>query len=178
MLQARFNLITADPLRLGESVKYIEAEVRPAVESMHGSLGMSLYANPELGVAIVESFWASRVALVQSEEMVSPGRQEAVRRAGGTVAVERYRVPVFEREAPLNPGAALRLTRMDIQPSGVADAVEAYGDTAVPGLAETEGFRAALLLVDRDTGHLINEIIWRNPQALAASRSVAAAGWG
>jgi hypothetical protein len=37
------------------------------------------------------------------------------------------------------PGAALRLTRMDIQPSGVADAVEAYGDTAVPGLAETEG---------------------------------------
>ncbi|HEX4661975.1 MAG TPA: hypothetical protein VH307_31650 [Streptosporangiaceae bacterium] len=177
MLQVRFNLITADPLRLGDSLKFIEAEVRPVVESLRGSLGISLYANPELGVAIVESFWASRVALVQSEEMVSPGRQEAVRRAGGTVAVERYRVPVFEREAPLSPGAALRLTRMDIQPSGVADAVEAYGDTAVPGLAETEGFRGALLLADRDTGHLISETIWRNPQALAASRSVAAAVW-
>jgi hypothetical protein len=63
---------------------------------------------------------------------------------------------------------------MDIQPSGVADAVEAYGDTAVPELAETEGFRG-VLLVDRDTGHLISETIWRNPQALAASRSVAAA---
>lgn len=176
-MQVRFNLITADPLRLGDSLKFIEAEVRPVVESLRGSLGISLYANPELGVAIVESFWASRVALVQSEEMVSPGRQEAVRRAGGTVAVERYRVPVFEREAPLSPGAALRLTRMDIQPSGVADAVEAYGDTAVPGLAETEGFRGALLLADRDTGHLISETIWRNPQALAASRSVAAAVW-
>jgi hypothetical protein len=87
VLQVRFNLITADPLRLGDSLKFIEAEVRPVVESLPGSLGISLYANPELGVAIVESFWASRVALVQSEEMVSPGRQEAVRRAGGTVAV-------------------------------------------------------------------------------------------
>lgn len=149
----------------------------PVVESLHGSLGISLYANPELAVAIVESFWASHVALVQSEEMVSPGRQVAVRRAGGTVAVERYRVPVFDREAPLSPGAALRLTRMDIRPSGVADAVQAYGDTAVLGLAETEAFRGALLLVDPDTGHLISETIWRNPQALAASRSVAAAVW-
>jgi hypothetical protein len=73
VMQVRFNLITADPLRLGDSLKFIEAEVRPVVESLHGSLGISLYANPELGVAIVESFCASRAALVQSEEMVSPG---------------------------------------------------------------------------------------------------------
>jgi hypothetical protein len=36
---------------------------------------------------------------------------------------------VLARGAPLSPGAALRLTRTDIRPSGVADAVEAYGDT-------------------------------------------------
>jgi hypothetical protein len=175
MLQARFNLITADPLRLGESVKYIEAEVRPAVESMHGSLGMSLYTNPELGVAILESFWASREALLLSEQMASPYRHDAVRRAMGTVCVERYRVPVFEREAPLDTGAALRLTRMDIEPSRVEDAVEAYGASAVPWLAETEGFCAALLLTDRSTGHSISETIWLNHHALAASRSAAAA---
>jgi hypothetical protein len=175
VLQARLNLITADPLRLSDAVKFIQAEARPVAESLPGSLGMSLYANPEPAVAILESFWASREALVQSGEMVSPSRGEAVRRAAGTVAVERYRVPVFELEAPLTAGAGLRLTRMDIEPSRVGDVMEVYGDTAVPWLAETDGFCGALLLVDRGTGHSISETIWQNPQALAASRSVAAA---
>ncbi len=179
MLQARFNLITADPLRLGDSVNFIEAEVRPVVESQPGSLGMSLYTNPELGVAILESilesFWASRDALRLSEHMALPSRRQAVQRATGTVSVERYRVPVFEREAPLSTGAGLRLTRMDIEPSRVEDAVEVYGDTVIPWLADTEGFCCALLLVDWNTGHSISETMWRTPQALAASRSVAAA---
>jgi hypothetical protein len=134
-----------------------------------------LYTNPELGVAILESFWASREALLLSEQKVSPHRHDAVRRAMGTVCVERYRVPVFEREAPLDTGAALRLTRMDIEPSRVEDTVEAYGATAVPWLAETEGFCGALLLTDRSTGHAISETIWLNQHALAASRSAAAA---
>ncbi len=75
MLQARLNLITADPLRLEDSVNYIKGEVRPVVESLHGSLGMSLYTNPELGVAVLESFWASREALLQSEQVAAPRRR-------------------------------------------------------------------------------------------------------
>ncbi len=177
MLQTRFNLITADPLRLAEVVKFVEAEVRPAVERLRGSLGMSLFTNPELGVAIAESFWASREALQQSEDRVSPDCRDAVRRAAGTVSVERYRVPVFEWEwnEPLGAGAGVRLTRMDIEPSRVDDEVEAYGDTVVPWLAETEGFLGALLFVDPSTGHSISQTIWRNHQTLAASRSAAAA---
>jgi heme-degrading monooxygenase HmoA len=175
VLHVRFNLITSDPKMLGDSVTFIQAEVRPRVEGQPGNLGMSLYTNPDLGIAVVESFWVSGDALRASEQVVSPSRHEAVRRAAGTVSVERYRLPVFEREAPLDIGAGLRLTRMDLEPFTVEDAVEAYADTAVPWLADTEGFCSALLLVDRTTGHSIGETIWRSPQALAASRSVAAA---
>ena len=53
MLQARFNLITADPDRMAGTVGYIKSEIRPAVESLHGSMGMSLYVNPEVGVAVL-----------------------------------------------------------------------------------------------------------------------------
>lgn len=171
-MQARFNLIAADPLRMGDLVKYIEAEVFPAVESVPGSLGLSLYADQELGVAVLESFWASYAQLVQSEHLVSAARQEALRRATGTVSVERYRVPVFEREAPLSAAAALRLIRMDIEPSKVEDAVESYGDIVVSRLAETEGFCGALLLVHQTTGQAISEILWRNRGERAASRSL------
>ena len=175
MLHVRLNLITADPVRLGDSIKYIEAEVCPAVESQPGNLGMSLQANPELGVAILESFWASHDTLLDSERIVAPSRREAVRRATGTVAVERYRVPVFELEGPMPGGSGVRLTRMDVDPLRVEDAVEVFGDTAVPWLADTEGFCCTLLFVDHNSGHLVSKTVWRDSQALAGSRSAAAA---
>ena len=175
VLHMRFNLITADPQKLGDSIKFIESEVRPQVESQPGSLGTTVYADPDAGLAILESFWASDNAMAASEHQVSPGRRQAVERAAGTVSVERYQVPVFELEAPVRSGAGLRLTRMDIAPAAVEDAVEAYGDTAVPWLAETEGFCRTLLLVDESTGHAISETLWQNKEVLAATRSVAAA---
>jgi quinol monooxygenase YgiN len=174
MMHVRFNLMTADPLLLGESIKYVEHEIRPKVEAQIGSLGMSVQANPELGVAIVESFWASDDALREGERAVMPARSEVARRAKGTVTAERYPIPVFERDASPRGGEGVRLTRMDVEPKAVDDAIEAFGDTAVPWLAETPGFRSALLFADRASGHLISEDIWQDPDALAASRSAAA----
>jgi quinol monooxygenase YgiN len=175
MLHVRFNLLTSDPDRLAESVSFIESEVRDRVQSRPGNLGLSLYTNPVLGTAVVESFWVSGDALRASEQTVSSGRRQAARLAAGTVAVERFQLPVFEREAPLEPGAGLRLTRMDIEPFQIEDAIEAYGDIVVPWLAETAGLCSALLLVDPGTGRSISESVWRDQQALAASRRIAAA---
>ena len=74
MMRARVNLITADPDRMADTIGYIKTSVRPAVDSMDGSLGLSLYANAEIGVAVLESFWASREALIHSEQMAAPRR--------------------------------------------------------------------------------------------------------
>ena len=84
MLHVRHNLITADPSQLSDSVKFIENEVRPNVENQPGNLGVALQLNPELGVAILESFWVSGDALRASERVVAPSRAAAVRRATGT----------------------------------------------------------------------------------------------
>ena len=68
---------------------------------------------------------------------------------------------------------------MTVEPSVLSsteDAVAWYGDTAVPVLADTSGFCAALLYADRASGHLISETVWRDTHALAASRSTATAG--
>jgi hypothetical protein len=186
MLHVRFNFIAADPARLAESIKFIETEVRPQVESQPGSLGMALYTDPGPGLAILESFWASDNAMASSEHAVMPNRRETIKRVAGTVSVERYEVPVFELRGPVPGGAGLRLTRMDVDPAQVEDAVEGYGDTAVPWLAESQGFCSALLMTDPRTGHAISETVWRDKGALVDSRSlaasvrvdtVAAAGW-
>ena len=77
----------------------------------------------------------------------------------------RYRILVFEREAPLRGGQGVRLTRIEVKPSAAADVIEAFGDSAVPDLAETPGFRSALLFADPASGHLISQTVWRDPQA-------------
>jgi hypothetical protein len=186
MMHARFSLITADPLQLGGCLKHMEAKVRPVVEMQPGSLGTALYADAELGLAFFESCWASDEALVASEKLPSLGHSDVLRQAAGTATDEHYKLPVFEQEGKLPPAARLRLTRMDIEPPAVADAVEVYGDTAVSWLADTDGFSSALLLVNDSTGDAISETVWRDPEALAASRRVsaevraettAAAGW-
>jgi hypothetical protein len=173
VLHARLDLITADPHALGACITYIESEVRPAAESRPGSLGLSLLARRESGVAVLESFWASRDAQAASEHAAALWSGELARRTGGSATSEQYQLPVFEREALLQGGEEVRLTRIEVKPSAVTDVIEAFGDSAVPWLAETAGFRSALLFADPSSGHLISESAWRDPRARAASPSVA-----
>jgi quinol monooxygenase YgiN len=173
VLHARLDLITADPLALGGCITYIESEVRPAAESQPGSLGLSLLVSPESGAAVLESFWASHDALEASEQTAALVRGEVARLTGGSVTCGRYQVPVFEREALLHGGEEVQLTWIEVKPSAVADVIEAFGDSAVPWLAETPGFRSALLFADPGSGEVISESAWRDPQARAASPSVA-----
>ena len=108
MLHAHLDLITtADPLALRGCIDYIEHQVRPVVESQPGSLGLSLLASPEHGVAVCESLWASRNELGASEQAAASLRGEMARQARGSVTAEQYQIPVFEQEAPLRGGEGL-----------------------------------------------------------------------
>ena len=101
VLQVRFNLITRDRFQWGDVITF--AEDRPAVESLHGSLGTFLAANRARGAAMLQPFWASRAALMHSGDLVAPARDAVARRAAGTVSVERCRVPVFRRGGAAEP---------------------------------------------------------------------------
>ena len=138
-----------------------------------GSLGLSLLTGQEGGVAIVESFWARHDALWLSAEADALVRGELTRRVKRTVTAEDYEVPVFERGAPLRGGEAVRLTRVQVKPPGVLDVIDVYGDTAVPWLADTPGFRGALLFAAPARGQLISQTVWRDPAARAASPGLA-----
>jgi hypothetical protein len=175
VLHAGLSLITVNPLLLDESVKHIETEIGPQVERLSGSLGLSLHVNSDLGLAVLETFWVSDDTLRAGERVIAPRKDEAVRRATGTITVEHCAVPVFEQEAPTAAGAGVRLTRIDVAPKRVEDAIEVFGDTTVPWLADTKGFCRTLYLVDRSSGRSVSETVWQDALALARSRSAAAA---
>jgi hypothetical protein len=175
VLHAGLSLITVNPLRLDESMKHIETEVHPRVQRLPGSLGLSLHVNSDLGLAVLETFWASDDTLRAGERTIAPSKDEAVRRATGTITVEHFAVPVFEQDAPAATGAGVRMTGIDVPPSRIEDAIEVFGDTTVPWLADTKGFCRTLYLVDRHSGRTVSETVWQDARALAGSRGAAAA---
>ena len=169
MMHVRFSLVAADPPVLAGCIGYLKDEARPVLESQHGSLGLSLLEKP--GIVIFESFWATPEALWLCQETEEVFRGELARRVEQPVRAKDYEVAVFERERP--PREAVQLTRMTVKPAGVADVVEVYGDTAVPWLADTPGFRETLLFADPADGQLISQTAWRDPAAGAAGPSIA-----
>src|SRR5512142_3190320 len=157
MMHVRFSLVAADPPVLADGVGHDARPVQPGRRGPAGlgwvhrvprgrgppgagepapQPGLSLLEEP--GVVIFESFWATHEALWLSEETEALFRGELVRRVERPVRAEDYQVAVFEREGP--PGEAVQLTRMEVKPTGVADVVDVYGDTAVPWLAGTPRF--------------------------------------
>jgi quinol monooxygenase YgiN len=177
VLHIRLSRIAADPPALDDCVAYIESEVRPAVESRPGSLGIAVLADRAEGTAIFGSVWASSLVMSASEETEAPLRAELAKLAGTPVTVEDYQIPifaVFEWEALLRGGQAVRQTRIQVKPSQVDDVIEVVGDEAVPSLAQAPGFCGALLFAHPASGRMISETIWRDTQARAAAPSVAA----
>lgn len=172
MLHAEINLITPDLPAPVPFLTYIDREVRPVVEKQHGSLGLTLLASA--GGVVLESFWASHHALQASEPASMKLRGQMELRAQAPVTAEQYQVNVFEYAGPVLPRQAARLTQLQVTHSAVSDVAEVFGDTAVPLLAETPGFRGALLLADPASGHVISQTVWQDPHARDASPSTAA----
>jgi heme-degrading monooxygenase HmoA len=174
MLRVRLSQVTADAGTLGSCVAYIAGEDRQVVESQPGSLGLLALASQKLAVVVTGSLWATDLALIAGQEADSYFRGELARRAGGPVAVRDYQVVIFEREAPLRAGQAVRLTRLEVKPSWVDDVIHVVGDTAVPALADAPGFRGALLFADPDAGQLVSQTVWLDARARSAGPSVGA----
>jgi hypothetical protein len=174
MLHIRLSRIAAEPPALDECVSYIEHEIRPALEVLRGNLGISVLADRGEGGAIFGSVWSSSHLMSASEKTEGPLRSELARRAGGPVTAEDYEIAVFLQEVQPRSGQAVRLTQIQVKPSQALDVIEVIGDIAVPALSETPGFCGALLFADPESGRLISQTVWRDPDARAAAPSVAA----
>jgi hypothetical protein len=171
MLHVRLNFVTADPQRLDPALAYIENEARPFVEDRVGNSGMSLAVNRELGTALVASYWISGDAMRESEHSVAATRAEALKRGAGTISLERFEVPSFVTVQQPAAGAGMRFSWSDFAPKSAGQIIIAYEDIALPWLTEADNFCTALLFIDRRAGRAISETLWRDSDALAASRS-------
>lgn len=174
-MHVRVNMMAGDPARLSEATRYLEGTVRPHVEAQHGNRGVAYLSNEELGTCVVASYWDSADAMTASEPAVQVSRKEMTELIRGTVTIEHFHVPVFVRRARAEPGAGVRLARVEVSPDNVDAFIDEFRNTAVPNLMEAPGLCSAQLMADRTAGHCLIAVTWRDMDALAASRAPTAA---
>jgi hypothetical protein len=174
-MHVRFTLMTLDPDRIDHVVAYLESDGCSRIESDPGNRGMSLQVDPDLAVAAVETLWVSHDAMRESERFEAGVRDQVIHLGVGTASVQRYRLASVSKTGREHAGAGVRLTQYETDPAALDDAIAGYEDTAVPWLTETDGFVSAALLVDRRSGRQVSQTVWRDVEALAKSRSAAAA---
>ena len=173
-MHARFTLHTADPVRLGDVISHYKQEVMAVFAHEPGYRGMSVLVNDDLGVALVEAYWATEEEMRSNDTtFVRPVHDAAF--FGATVSIEHYEVARFGHIAPARPGAAVSLTRLDTEPTSPDDVLAAYRGIDLGPLAASDGFITAVLFVDGQSGRAVFEVICRDDQALVAARSVVAA---
>lgn len=173
-MYARLTLHTADPARLDEVIDHYQDDVVGVFSHEPGYRGMSILVNDDLGVLLVEAYWATDKEMRSNDAtFVRPVHDAAF--FGATVSIEHFELANFVYVAPPPRGAAVALTRLDAAATNPDDVRAVYGDAATAPLSDCDGFCLAALLVDPQSGRAIAETIWRDRPALIAASAVNAA---
>jgi hypothetical protein len=167
----RATTIHADQTRIDEGIAFVRDRVVPVVDSLPGSLGLSMFVDRETGVVTVTSAWDSSQARRASEDALAELRTAAAQAlGGGTPAVELLELAVLDRRRPAEPGFWSRTTRVSIDPHRIDSAIDAYSASTMHDVQLLDGYCSAVLLVDRASGLGAVSVIFDSLRALEASR--------
>ncbi len=167
----RATTIHADLHRLDEGIAFVDDHVRPAVDQLSGSCGLSMFVSRDSGMVTVSTAWESEEQRDAAATVLTPLRAKASRLLGGGMpATELLELAVLDRRRPAQVGFWTRMTRVTIEPSRVETAIDAYTASTLHDVQLLEGYCSAVLLVDRINGHGAVSVTFDSRQALEASR--------
>lgn len=164
-MYVRFTIISGNPAKVDSSVGYLEQSARPLVEATAGNRGLVTLSGVDARITIAASYWETAEALHASGTALAPLREQVEAAAGGSLSVEEYELVLGFRQSVPARGAAVRLSRIEVEPATVHDAVAHYREEAAPRLREASGLCSFQLLLDRESGQGIVATAWENERA-------------
>jgi heme-degrading monooxygenase HmoA len=163
---ARFTTVQGDPDKIDAAIEYTDGEARAAVEATPGNRGFAVVADPAGGRLVGASYWDSRESMTNSESTLAEPRERAASTAGGEASMERFEVVVGFRHSIPARGALARISRFEVEPARVDEAIKNMRDESVPRIKGADGLCSFQMLLDRDTGRGMVVSAWEN-QAVA-----------
>ena len=167
----RATTINADPARLDEGIAFVREHVVPAVDTLPGNLGLSMFVDRTSGTTTVSTAWETEQARADADELLTSLRARASRiLGGGTPVTELFEFAVIDRIRPAQAGFCTRLTRVSIDPARVEEAIDAYTSSTMHDLRLLDGYCSAALLVDRARGFGAVSVTFDSREHLELSR--------
>ncbi|NUR61787.1 MAG: hypothetical protein HOV87_24470 [Catenulispora sp.] len=166
--------ITADPAEVGEALDVITKAVPGMFADQAGFQGFGLFADRTLGKILTGSWWESEQARKDSDDKLRDRRKEMLAPFVSTVAAADLEAVAYSRPASASSGG-FRLQRMVFDPAQADRIITTFKELGLPRLSAIEGFRGASMLMDRARGMASVGVIYRDMEALAASRAEQAA---
>jgi len=167
-MYVRVNDVSVEPARVDDLIRFVESEVLPVSKQQPGTSGLAMGVDRESGRCSIVSFWDDLDAVHASEANVSGLRDEAMRRFGATFDVTVHEVVEMRMAEPPQPGCWNRVSMLDVDPSEMDAAIDAFRVSTLPALEAMTGFCAAMLNVDRERGQAVAVTTWRDHDALRA----------
>jgi hypothetical protein len=175
-MYVRATTIDANPAKVDEGIAYVRDHVVPAVDSLPGSLGLTMLVDRESGTTSITTAWASEAQRAEADELLTSLRAHATRfLGGGTPVTELFELAVIDRLRPAQPGFWSRMTRVSIDPQAAEGAIDVYTSSTMHDLRLLDGYCSAVLLVDRGSGLGVVSVTFDGRASLESSRERAEA---
>jgi quinol monooxygenase YgiN len=162
---ARYTTVRGDPSKLDAAIDYVDGEARAAVEGTEGNRGFAVVIDAEGGQLLGASYWDSAESMRGAEEKLADSRAAAAEAMDGEVSIERFEVALGFRHSIPARGAAVRLSRFEVDPARVDEAISLVREENVPRVKGAEGLCSYQLLLDRQTGAAMVVIAWESQEA-------------
>jgi heme-degrading monooxygenase HmoA len=161
-----------DPSKADDAQRRWREEIYPTLKQQPGFRGVSAMINRKTGDGLSVSYWESEKALRDAAEKVRPIGDKIRQTTGRQIAEEDVcEVAVEERFRPPKAGASVRVSTLEADPAKAAAGIEIFKSKVVPLVRDLAGCRAAILLVNRQTGKTFSGTIWETEEDLRRSES-------
>lgn len=173
-MHARVLRLTGSAEKVGDGIENYKSQVVPALREQDGYGGARLLVDRETGASLSLTFWRDEDASRASFEALTNLRSDAASRFGaGAPETKVYEAAVQHRPRPTEAGHWVRLTSLKGDPAKVDDGVRHFESQVIPEVSKLQGFRGAILFVDRATGEALVGTVWDSKSDLDASANQA-----
>lgn len=170
---ARYTTVRGDPSKLDAAIDYVDGKARADVEGTEGNRGFAVIVDAEGGRLLGASYWDSAESMRAAEEKLADTRAAAGEAMDGEVSIERFDVALGFRHSIPARGAVVRLSRLEVDPARVDEAISFMREENVPRVKGAEGLCSFQLLLDRQTGAGMVVTAWERQEAADAFWSTA-----
>jgi heme-degrading monooxygenase HmoA len=165
---ARYTTVRGDPAKIDSAIDQVDGHARAAVEATEGNRGFAVVADTEEGRLVGASYWDSAESMRASEDSLEWTRADAAAALAGTVSTESFEVMIGLRHSIPARGAAVRIARLEVDPTRVDEMVSQLREDSVPRVKGAGGLCSFQLLVNRESGAGMVVTAWENADSADA----------